>query len=71
MSNQSTQGGVIMDGEFLPFTYSLYENGFEILDEYMAHVELDNSIRVLTVDMIIDGNKFNTIQELIDYIYGH
>jgi hypothetical protein len=70
MSNQSTQGGVIMDGEFLPFTYSLYENGFEILDEYMAHVELDNSIRVLTIDMIIDNQSFETITELISYIYG-
>ena len=63
--------GVTLNDQFLPFTYTLYDNGFKIIDIDMAHVELNKTIRVLTIDMIIDGNKFNTIQELIDYIYGH
>jgi hypothetical protein len=63
--------GVTLNDQFLPFTYTLYENGFEIIDDYMVQIELNNSIRVLTLDMIIDGNKFNTIQDLINYIYGN
>ena len=70
MNNQSTQGGVILDGEFLPFTYNHYELGYQIIDTYMAHVELNDAIRVLNIDMIIDNQTFKTITELINYIYG-
>lgn len=70
MSNQSTQGGVILDGEFLPFTYNHYELGYQIIDDYMGHIELNDSIRVLNIDMVIDDITFETITELINYIYG-
>jgi hypothetical protein len=36
----------------------------------MAHVELNDAIRVLNIDMIIDNQTFKTITELINYIYG-
>lgn len=69
-SYNKSQNGVILDGEFLPFTYSLYESGYQIIDDYMAHVELNNDIRVLSLNMTIDGIIFNSITELINYVYG-
>ena len=68
--NNRTDGGVILDNEFLPFTYQHYENGYEIIDEHMAHVELAGNIRVLNLNMTIDDLSFDNINDLINYIYG-
>ena len=68
--NNRTDGGVILDGIFIPFTYNLFENGYEIIDETMAHVELGGNIRVLNLNMTIDDLSFDNINDLINYIYG-
>jgi hypothetical protein len=63
-------GGLRWDNQDRLFTYSIFEDGYEITGIDVGNIELDNQIYVIcSNDSSIDGNIFPNISEEFSYIY--
>jgi len=64
------QGGVNILGKDRFFTYGLLPQGYEIIGDDIANIELDNDITPIFIkDSTVNGVTFTNIQDEIDYIY--
>jgi hypothetical protein len=68
---KTTEGLLSDDGRFYKFASSyLYyaPTGYEIINDSQAHFEIDGGIIFMDLSMIIDGQTFDSIALLMQYV---
>ncbi len=61
--------GISFLREWRNLTNSILESGYEIIDEISFFLEIENSIIMFNIiNTSVDGNQFDSIIELINYL---